>query len=145
MTESLKLSPNSDAHSRQLSYLRGILAVTLFAEVVGLARLLGPYYEIGALFSSLRWTGVLVVGIAGILLTGVLFILAWTRWKDNLVSIYYRIFHILQRLGYLNYFFFVLIFCGYTFLLLGPKAELFDSTNIRFTLLWMATLSGGFS
>ncbi len=144
MTELLKLSPNSDAHSRQLSYLRGILAVTLFAEIVGLVRLLGPYYEIGALFSSLRWIAVLVIGIVGILLTGILFILTWTRWKDNLISIYYRILHILQRLGYLNYFFFVLIFGGYTFLLLGPKAELFDPTYIRFALLWMATLCGGF-
>ncbi len=98
--------------------------------------------ELGILFVSRRWTGILALIITGMVLVLALLLLSWTSLWIRVNQIFLSGLQILAKLCWGNLFLILFSTVIFSWLLLGPFGYLFENYFVRLCLFWLLILAG---
>ncbi|HZD56886.1 MAG TPA: hypothetical protein VE136_09205 [Anaerolineales bacterium] len=128
-------------HDR-MAILRAGLAVMIVSLSVMVYQIILLDKELGFLFASRKWTAALGLGVSGAVLAMVLLITSWTAWGLKIGRWFGMLLVVLNRLGRLNLFLFLIPVAAFSYLLLGPQAYFFDNLSVRLSSFGLAVFAG---
>lgn len=133
--------PRTNDHDR-IAILRTGLAVALVSLSVMVYQIVLLDKELGFLFASRKWTAALGLGVSGAVLAMVLLITSWTAWGPRMGRWFGMLLAVLNQLGTLNFFLFLIPVVAFSYLLLGPQAYFFDNLSMRLSAFALAVFVG---
>ncbi len=91
---------------------------------------------------SLRWTVVTSLGVVGILVCLALFVITFTSsWQSHQTSLLHSL-TFLHKLRYANILFLIILYGGFSYVVLGPWGRYLTDYLSRLCLFWLAGLAG---
>ena len=126
----------------RLKVSRVILAFTFFLLVLAAYQLSVSANELGILFLSRRWTGILALIITGTVIVMVLLVLSWTSFWIRIIQAFHSGLQIVAMLHWGNLFLLLFSIATYSWLVLGPLGYLFENYFVRLCMFWLVVLAG---
>ena len=126
----------------RLKMSRVILMFTFVLLVLAAYQLSLTANELGILFISRRWTGILALIITGMVIVLGLLAFSWTSFWIRIIQTFHSGLQILAMLHWGNLFLLLLSIAIYSWLVLGPLGYLFENYFVRLSLFWLVVLAG---
>lgn len=127
----------------QLTNLRATLALTILISALGVYASTKLNFAPSFLFHSRKTLGVFGLSLSGIILGAGLLAISWTQLRDRTLHLLEAGFGLLQRLGFLNYLFFVASIGLFSYMLLGQFGDFLENERLRLLLFWPVVMGGG--
>jgi hypothetical protein len=121
---------------------RIILSLTFILLVLASYQVATQANEMGVLFVSRRWTGILVFLLVGAVTALSIFVVSWTKiWYrlDRAIQVWIQQ---LAKIRWGNILLGGLTIAFYCWLVLGPLGYLFETNIVRLTFFWLVVLAG---
>ena len=128
--------------NNRLKESRVILTLTFVLLFLAGYQLSVQANELGILFVSRRWTGILALIITGAVIVLGLLVLSWTSLWYRIAQTFHSGLQLLAKLRWGNLFLFLFSIAACSWLILGPFGYLLENYFVRLCLFWLVVLAG---